>query len=107
MLPLLFFPEGGATNGTAIMKFKKGAFNSEMTVKPMFLKYYFNTLNPAIDSIPLIPLIILTLSVPYGIHCEVNILPEFKPNDFLFEKHQYKGDERWEIFAWAVRDIII
>ena len=40
-------------------------------------------------------------------HCEVNILPNFKPNEYLFETHREKGQERWEIYAWAVRDIIV
>jgi len=25
----------------------------------------------------------------------------------MFETHKDKGDERWEIYAWAVRDVII
>jgi hypothetical protein len=25
----------------------------------------------------------------------------------LFETHKDRGEERWEIFAWAVRDIMI
>ena len=34
------------------------------------------------------------------------MLPVFKPNDYLFEKHADKG-ERWEVFAWAVRDVML
>jgi hypothetical protein len=26
------------------------------------------------------------------------------PNDYLFEHHANKGDDRWEIYAWAVRE---
>ena len=33
-------------------------------------------------------------------------MPDFEPNEWLYEKHADKGTERWEIFAWAVRDII-
>jgi hypothetical protein len=36
----------------------------------------------------------------------VHRLPIFQPNDYLFEKHRDKGKEKWEIFAWAVRDIM-
>lgn len=32
--------------------------------------------------------------------------PPFIPNDYLFETHKDKGKEKWEIFAWAVRDIM-
>jgi len=37
-------------------------------------------------------------------HEEILILPVFKPNDWLFENHKDKGNSKWEIFAWAVRD---
>ena len=33
-------------------------------------------------------------------------MPPFYPNDYLFEKHADKGKEKWEIYAWAVRDIM-
>jgi hypothetical protein len=28
----------------------------------------------------------------------------FLPNEYLFETHKDKGKDKWEIFAWAVRD---
>ena len=34
------------------------------------------------------------------------MLPDFKPNEYLLKKHADKGKEDWEIFAWAVRDIM-
>ena len=37
---------------------------------------------------------------------DIAVLPPFKPNDYLFEKHADKGKEKWEIFAWAVRDVM-
>ena len=33
-------------------------------------------------------------------------LPPFKPNKYLFETHKDKGKEEWEIYAWAVRDVM-
>ena len=33
-------------------------------------------------------------------------LPTFEPNDYLFEHHADKGAEKWEIYAWATRDIM-
>ena len=39
--------------------------------------------------------------------CEVVQLPDFEPNEYLFETHKDKGEERWEIFAWAVRDLMM
>ena len=34
------------------------------------------------------------------------MLPPFQPNDYLFEQHKDKGAEKWEIYAWAVRDVM-
>jgi hypothetical protein len=31
-------------------------------------------------------------------------MPAFQPNDYLYTKHADKGKEKWEIFAWAVRE---
>lgn len=37
---------------------------------------------------------------------EVQILPAFQPNEYLWKTHADKGKEKWEIYAWAVRDLI-
>lgn len=42
-----------------------------------------------------------------GFVCEVVCLPDVVPTEYLFEKHADKGKERWEIYAWAVREIMI
>jgi hypothetical protein len=34
-------------------------------------------------------------------------LPDFEPNEYLFETHKAKGETRWEVYAWAVRDIMM
>lgn len=39
-------------------------------------------------------------------HVDINILPPFKPNQNLLDVHKDKGTEDWEIFAWAVRDVM-
>ena len=33
-------------------------------------------------------------------------MPVFKPNDYLFTEHKDKGTQKWEIYAWAVREAI-
>jgi hypothetical protein len=33
-------------------------------------------------------------------------MPTFVPNDYLFKTHADKGKEKWEIFAWAIRDVM-
>ena len=37
---------------------------------------------------------------------ELKVLPDFEPNDYLFANHADKGEERWQIYAWAVKDIM-
>lgn len=34
------------------------------------------------------------------------IMPPFQPNEYLWAAHADKGKDRWEIYAWAVRDVI-
>lgn len=81
--PFLIFAEGGTSNGTGLVNFKKGAFFAEKTVRPLFIKYGYHTLNPAFDTIEFLPLAILTLSWGF-MTCEVTILPDFTPNEYLF-----------------------
>jgi lysophosphatidylcholine acyltransferase / lyso-PAF acetyltransferase len=102
----LIFAEGGTSNGTCIMKFKKGAFFAEKTIRPMFMSYKCHTVSPAFDVMEFLPLAILHLSWACY-RCEVNIMPDFQPNDYLFETHKDKGNERWEIYSWAVRDAML
>ena len=37
--PFLIFPEGTTSNGTCLLKFRKGAFYSEKKVRPIFMKF--------------------------------------------------------------------
>ena len=42
----------------------------------------------------------------FDFKCTVRELPLFIPNDYLFETHANKGNDRWEVYAWAIREII-
>ena len=33
-------------------------------------------------------------------------MPNFVPTGYLYETHKNQGDKKWEIYAWAVRDIM-
>ena len=78
--PFLIFAEGGCTNGTGLMNFKKGGFVAEKAVRPVFIKYTSRVLSPSYEAIPLLPLAILMTSYTGLIKCEIHILPDFKPN---------------------------
>ena len=102
--PIAIFPEGSTSNGTGMTKFKQGAFKSERRVQPILLKYPQNTMvSLAFEVVEMLPLWILQLSgCCYNV--EVGVMPEFEPNEYLFDTHADKGNDRWEIYAWAVRD---
>ena len=56
----MIFPEGGTTNGTSLIKFKKGAFVAEKTVRPVILKWGLDgTMIPSFDIMEMLPLVIL------------------------------------------------
>ena len=59
----------------------------------------------AYDTIEILPLAILQLSWSC-LSCKIIELPVFQPNEYMFEQHKDKGQERWEIFAWATRDLM-
>lgn len=103
--PFLIFPEGTTSNGTCLLKFRKGAFYSEKKVQPIYMKFNYNTISPAYDILDFLPLAILNLCL-CCFTCVLTILPDFEPNEYLFETHKDKGKERWEIYAWAIREII-
>lgn len=76
---LSMFVEGCTTNGTALMKFKKGAFVGNRRVKPMLLKYELGTVHQAYVTIELLPLAVMCLS--WGcMNVEIIDMPEFEPN---------------------------
>ena len=39
--------------------------------------------------------------------CKIIEMPDFEPTEYLFETHKDKGETRWEIFAWALRDAMM
>ena len=104
--PLLIFPEGTCSNNTHLMKFRRGAFASLRQVIPCTLKYKVGMVHPAIESLTeAVTTIFLACSFSI-IRAEVVVYPVFQPNDYLFEEHKEMGEEKWEIYAWACRDLL-
>jgi hypothetical protein len=86
--------------------FRKGAFASLKKVIPVSMKYVVDTYSPAYDIVPIFPLGIMQMSLFKKFEVNAQFMPAFTPNEYLFKKHADKGTEKWEIFAWAVRDVI-
>ena len=101
---MTIFPECTTTNGRALLPFKKGAFNSLLPVKPCFAKFDHGIVSPTYDVISFWPLIILMVSSLGFYKSTLHIMPEFEPNEHMFSKYANKGTEKWEIYAWCVRD---
>lgn len=101
--PFAMFCEGATTNGTSLLKFRRGAFVGEKRITPIYLKYPVEGFSTAYDIVNFVPLLLMNFC-RFGLKCHVNVMSDFEPNEYLFTHHANKGSERWEIFAWAVRD---
>lgn len=98
----MLYPESVTNNSTRLLKFKKGAFAGLRAVLPVMSNIPFEPIANCWDCIPLLWALMLACTEPW-IHRHHVILPVFQPNDYLFETHKDKGNEKWEIYAWAVR----
>lgn len=102
-LPLCIFPEGCTTNGQYLLTYRRGGFQGLKAVQPVYCKYWAPMIRPSIECVDIAALIVLAFCHgPYT--CTVHSMPVFEPNEYLFETHKDKGKEKWEIFAWAIRD---
>jgi hypothetical protein len=86
--------------------FKKGAFASLLPIRPLVMKYKGWPFQPVSSVTGLTGTGTMILIGNLFNHAEMMELPPFIPNDYLFEKHKDKGTKKWEIYAWAVRDIM-
>jgi hypothetical protein len=102
---LLIFPSGACDNGSVISPFRKGPFVAEKRLQPVVIKLDLNALVClSFECVDELPRTILHLCSYSHQNVDLLVMPDFEPNEFLFTKHADKGNERWEIFAWAVRD---
>lgn len=105
--PLMIFPEGTTSNGTSILPFRRGAFQSLLPVRPVSLKYpNYNTVHPANEVLKDHVVLILSCCNLFPTFIGVNLYPIFEPTEYLWEQHADKGKQKWEIYAWAIRDIL-
>ena len=76
-------------------------------MRPICLKYKWTTFSTAYDIVDFHQLVALTFcTLGTGLECEIIVLPDFQPTEYLFEEHASHGQERWEIFSWAVRELM-
>ena len=101
---LCLFAEGTTTNGTGLMKFKRGAFNSMRTVVPAFIKIGQRCFNPSFDVLDFWPFICMLLSNICFYKFEIVIMPEFTPTQWMLDKHRCKSEQDWEVYAECLRE---
>lgn len=87
--PFVIFPEGGTSNGTCLLPFKRGAFSSGRAVRPVVMKVTYSAMTPCYDITPFVPLVFMNLCQLYA-HFEILEMPPFMPNDFLYQNHADK-----------------
>jgi len=90
--PLVIFPEGTTTNGSAILTFKSGAFQSSYPVQPVTIAYHSAWWNPSFESIWKWRHLLYSLTCPKTV-VVIHILPVLKAtakearNPSLFAEH--------------------
>ncbi|KAL6504672.1 Lysophospholipid acyltransferase lpeat1 [Orobanche hederae] len=94
---MMLFPEGTTTNGDYLLPFKTGAFLANTPVVPIILRYPFQRLSPAWDSISGVRHVILLLC-QFVNYIEVTKLPVYDPSE------QEKEDPK--IYAENVRQLM-
>merc|ERR1711957_119879 len=105
--PLCFFAEGSVTNGLNLSRFRRGAFQAGVAVKPCYQKYTYKTVSPDYASVKGLPLGLLMASEFAIKELHGHHFPIFVPNDYLYTKYAmtipgYETMEKWEIYAHAV-----
>mmetsp|Transcript_46277 Transcript_46277/g.34010 ORF Transcript_46277/g.34010 Transcript_46277/m.34010 type:complete len:172 (+) Transcript_46277:387-902(+) len=104
---IIIFPGGTTTNAHYLIPFKKGAFESLKPVVPIVLDYSCEEfISSAYDIIDFVPLICLRYSMFSFYTYHAQLLPPVQPTEYMYNKFADKGKEKWEIFAWVVRDIM-
>ena len=104
----MILPEGTQSNGKYLIPFKRGAFESLMTVIPIVTIYTKCTsyMRPSWECLGFLEQIFLVGTAPGYYTAELIKLPPFKPNDYLYEKFADKGKTKAAIFAWAAREVM-
>lgn len=104
---LVIFPEGATTNGTGLIKFKKGAFASLLPVQPHVLKY--KTLRGQPQHGDHTNYLLWMCFIVSTIYFSMNLseLPTFAPNDYFWQNHwDSSKEQKWEAYARAIREIM-
>jgi hypothetical protein len=107
MPAVTIYPEGCTTNGTCIIKFRKGAFGSLRKVKPYFSKIWTLTgIRPVHgDSISTWAYFGILFGQGFNMYTLYE-MPVFEPNEYFWEHHWDGKEQKWIAYARAMQIII-
>ena len=106
LAPLLIFPEGTATNGKYILKFKKGAFYSLLPIKPQLILLDDDLNYSVAIGVNTVENNYFRSLCYFGCKMYLCELPVIKPTEYMFQNYSDLGNEKWEIFAEVTRKIM-
>ena len=101
--PLVIFPETTTTNGTHLIKFRKGAFIGMRSVQPVYIKVSENMVHHTWECMPFALFFTLWASTFCYYTVTLYIMPEFTPTRKMLSLRADSGMEDWEIYAECVR----
>ena len=84
--PLIIHCEGGTSNGKYLIKFKRGAFVSCLSVWPRVHKHHSYFQSSCTGVIDGLPHYLIGCALPFGCVTKI-IMPVFRPNEFFWKNH--------------------
>ncbi len=102
--PLLIFPEGTTTSGRHLIKFKRGAFDSLLPIKPYVIKTQNKIFDTSTGGFDLGIHFVLFLCFLYHSY-EIIDMPVIEPNGYIF-KDAITLDDKVDIFIETSRKIM-
>lgn len=103
--PLIIYCEGGTTNGTQLVRFKRGAFVACGSIWPKIIRYKSGFISPCSGVIDGLPHYLLCGCCPFTDARRIE-LPIFRPNDYFWENHVQEGEERWQAYRRVMQEIL-
>lgn len=103
---LAIYPEGTMTNGTYIIKFKRGAFMTLLPLKLHIEKIDHSEENSLAVAAMDFPLHMI-LACCYLWHNVTFLdLPVIKPTEYMYEKYKDLGEEKWMIYMNVTKKLM-
>lgn len=104
--PLLIFPEGTTTSGKHLIKFKRGAFDSLLPIKPYIIKAKNKIFDTCTGSTDLGVHFVIFLCFLFHSY-EIIDLPVIEPNEFMIKNTNNVDDgDSVEKFIEVTRNIM-